>query len=265
MRRSRLIASAPRLAADRGRPEATRRATAARATRAHGSRNSRHALLRGLFIGFGQLHGPSSLFAGIDFEEPGAVEPARQAILGALDGEFLVTRTHEGLSRPFAAAVIVEGVDVIEARDKRSAQQRFATAGGYVPPAFGGPALGVLVAERNADPARRVVAEPKVGRRRTVPQPGERKRQHRQQAGDDARGKGGRWKRIFCSHAAKLYQTIDDFAWPGGACQRLGGAFPAMWEFDPIGRHFGRRYGKICDNSHLISIWWAINPAGSRP
>ena len=66
-----------------------------------------------LFVGFGQLHGPGALFAGIDLEKAGAVETARQAILGALDGEFLVARTHEGLSRPFAAAVVVERVDVI--------------------------------------------------------------------------------------------------------------------------------------------------------
>ena len=97
------------------------------AARSHRSRNSRHAL-RGLLVGFCQLHGPCSLFACVDLEEPGAVVAARQAILGTLDGEFLVTRTHEGLSRPFAAAVIVERVDVIVTGDKGSAQQRLATA-----------------------------------------------------------------------------------------------------------------------------------------
>jgi hypothetical protein len=157
------------------------------------------------------LHGPGSLFAGVDLEESGAVEAARQAILGALDGEFLVTRTHEGLPRPFAAAVIVECVDVIEARDKGAAQQGFAAAGRHVPPAFGGPALGVLVTERDADPARGVVAETKVRRRRTVPQAHHHKRQHRQEAGCDAIGEGGR-QRICCGHAPKLYQIIDDFA-----------------------------------------------------
>ena len=39
---------------------------------------------------------------------------ARQAILGAADGEFLVARAHEGLARPFAAAVVVDRVDVID-------------------------------------------------------------------------------------------------------------------------------------------------------
>ena len=191
MRRSRLIAWAP------GGWRQTRSAwrigqagNPAGAARSHRSRNSRHAL-RGLLVGFGQLHGPCSLFAGVDLEEAGAVVAARQAILGALDGEFLVARTHEGLSRPFAAAVIVERVDVIEARDQRSAQQRLATARGHVPPALGGPALGVLVAERDADPARGVVAEPEVGRRRTAPQAHHRQRQHRHQAGGHASGEGG--------------------------------------------------------------------------
>jgi len=50
-----------------------------------------------LFIGFGQLHGPGTLLAGIDFEKAGPIETARQAILGALDGELIVARTHEGL------------------------------------------------------------------------------------------------------------------------------------------------------------------------
>src|SRR5207247_11258925 len=61
------------------------------------SRDSRDPLRR-LFIGFGQLHGPGALLAGVDLEKAGAIETARQAILGALDGEFLVARTHEGLS-----------------------------------------------------------------------------------------------------------------------------------------------------------------------
>ena len=59
-----------------------------------------------------------ALLAGVDLEEAGAVEAARQAILGALDGEFLVARAHEGLAGPFAAAVVVDRVDVIEARDQ---------------------------------------------------------------------------------------------------------------------------------------------------
>ena len=120
----------------------------------------------GVSLAFGQLHGPGALLAGIDLEEAGAVETARQAILGALDGEFLVARAHECLSRPFAAAVVIERVDIIKPRDKRAAQQGFAASRGHVPPAFGGPALGILVAERDADPARGIVAETEVRRAR---------------------------------------------------------------------------------------------------
>src|SRR5450631_3427973 len=60
-----------------------------------------------------------------EFPAPAALEAARQAILGALDGEFLVARAHEGLSRPFAAAIVIQRVDVIEPRDQRAAQQGF--------------------------------------------------------------------------------------------------------------------------------------------
>ena len=154
------------LVTDQTRPEAFHPAIGqAGQSAARRARHSRHPL-RLLFRAFGQLHRPGALLAGVDLEEAGAVETARQAILGALDGEFLVARTHEGLSRPFAAAVVVERVDVIEPCDQRAAQQGLAAARGHVPPALGGPALGVLVAERDADPARRVVAEPEIGRRR---------------------------------------------------------------------------------------------------
>ena len=178
MRRRRLMACfrALRLAADQTRPEACRPANWGRwagkvsgSAWADSSRDARHPL-RGLFAGFGQLHRPGALLAGVDLEEAGAVETARQAILGALDGEFLVARAHEGLSRPFAATVVIERVDIIEPCDQRAAQQRLAAPRGNIPPALGGPALGVLVAQRNAYPARGVVAETKVGCRRTAPQ-----------------------------------------------------------------------------------------------
>src|SRR5712675_1557182 len=55
------------------------------------SRDTRHPL-PGLFAGFGQLHRPGALFSGVDLEKASAVETARQAVLGALDGEFLVAR-----------------------------------------------------------------------------------------------------------------------------------------------------------------------------
>ena len=100
----------------------------------------------------------------------GAVEAARKAILGAADGELLVARAHESLSRPFAAAVIVDRVDVVVARDQRAAQQRLAAPRRQVPPALGGPALVLLVAERNPDPAAGIVAEPEIGGGRARPE-----------------------------------------------------------------------------------------------
>ena len=75
-------------------------------------------LLRRLVGRLGELHGPGPLLAGIDLEEAGAVIAAREAILDAADGEFLVARAHEGLARPFAAAVVVDRIDVIETRDE---------------------------------------------------------------------------------------------------------------------------------------------------
>src|SRR3569833_280361 len=75
--------------------------------------NARYALLRRLFVGFGELHGPGPLVTGIHLEEAGAIEAARQAVFGTLDGNFLVARAHEGLTRPLAAAVIIERIDVI--------------------------------------------------------------------------------------------------------------------------------------------------------
>ena len=127
----------------------------------------RHARLQRLhrhLIGrFGELDRPRRLVAGVDLEEAGAVVAARQTIVGAADGELLVARAHEGLARPFAAAIVVERVDVIEAGDQRAAQHGFAAAGGQVPPALGGPAFVLLVADRDPDPAAGVVAEAEIG------------------------------------------------------------------------------------------------------
>ena len=229
MRRRRLMAwlRAPRLAVEEARRRAARRIgqagharDSARLVRINRSRQARHLLRRLLFAGFGQLHGPGALFAGIDLEEAGAVETARQAILSALDGEFLVARAHEGLSRPLAAAVIIERVDVIISRDQRALQQGFATARGHVPPTLGGPALGILVAQRNTHPARRVVAKAEVRRGGVVPQAHHHKHQRGQQTGDHASGERTGAMGIFRDHLAKLYQFFDDFARAGGGCQQ---------------------------------------------
>src|SRR5712671_312781 len=129
-------------------------------------RDHRHArlqrLLRGGLGGFRELHGPGGLLRRVDLEEAGLVEAASEAIIGAADRKLLISGAHEGLARPFATAIVVDRVDVIETRHERAAQQGFAIARRKVPPAFGGPGVVFLVAERNADAARGVVAKAKV-------------------------------------------------------------------------------------------------------
>src|ERR1700689_5611049 len=74
----------------------------------------RQRLLRGLLGGFGELHGPGALLAGIDLEEAGAVIAVGQTVADAADGEFPVAGAHIGPSRPFAAAIVVAGVNIIK-------------------------------------------------------------------------------------------------------------------------------------------------------
>jgi hypothetical protein len=50
-------------------------------------------------------------------------------------------------------------VDVIETADEDTFEQGLAGVGGDIPPSLGGPAFGVLIADRDADPARGCVAE----------------------------------------------------------------------------------------------------------
>jgi hypothetical protein len=64
-------------------------------------------MLRPVFAGLGQLHGPRALIAGVYLEKSGAVEAARQTVVCAPDCEFLVARAHKSLSRPFAAMVVI--------------------------------------------------------------------------------------------------------------------------------------------------------------
>src|SRR4051812_8515807 len=100
-----------------------------------GLQRARRSLLRRL----GELHRPGALLAGVDFKETGALKPASEAILDTADRELLVARAHEGFSGPLAAAIVVDRIDVIEARDKRATQNGLAGARGKIPPAFGGP------------------------------------------------------------------------------------------------------------------------------
>src|SRR6185437_11877123 len=102
---------------------------------------------RRLLAGFGELHGPGALLAGIDFEKAGAIETARQAIADAAYGELLVARAHEGLPHPFAAAIVIDGVDIIITRDESPFDQGLTGASRPVPPAIRHPGLGVLVTD----------------------------------------------------------------------------------------------------------------------
>src|SRR5215207_7239264 len=80
----------------------------------------RQRTLRRLIHRFSELHGPGVLLRGVDLEEPGAVIAAREAILDAANGELFFARAHVGLAGPFAAAVIVDRIDIIKACDKRA-------------------------------------------------------------------------------------------------------------------------------------------------
>src|SRR5579862_5470219 len=117
-----------------------------------------------LLTRFGKLNRPGALFAGIDLEEAGAVVAARQAIADAADREFLVAGAHIGLPHPFAAAIVIDRVEIIVSRHKIALEHRFARPCRQVPPAFRRPALPILVADGDADAARRIVAQPEIGR-----------------------------------------------------------------------------------------------------
>ena len=125
--------------------------------------------LRRLLARFGQLHGPSALFAGIDLEEAGAVKTARQTIGDAANGELLVAGAHEGLPHPLPAVVVIDSVNIIISCDEIALEDGFAGARGQIPPALRGPAVGVLVTDRDADAASGIVAEAEIGGRRLDP------------------------------------------------------------------------------------------------
>ncbi|CEJ14239.1 hypothetical protein BN1110_04567 [bacterium YEK0313] len=133
----------------------------------HGRSHRRLGLCRRrLRAVIGELDGPGALVLGIDLEETDPVIAAGEAFLDAANGELLVARAHEGTPRPFAALIVVDCVEIIEARHQRTAQNGLATARGDVPPALRGPALAVLVADGDADPAAGRVAQLQIGRRR---------------------------------------------------------------------------------------------------
>src|SRR4051794_2053145 len=185
-----------------------------RQSRDRGWRDARREL-RGLVTRFGELHCPGALLGSVDLEEAGAVITAREAVLDALDGEFLVARTHEGLARPFAAAVVVDRIHIVETRDELTFHQSFAFSWRQVPPALSGPAFGVLVADRDADPAAGVVAEIEVRRGRfdeseKKQRADSKERRPAQRAGHDT----------FHPDSADPHHPLSDFAPVPSGCQR---------------------------------------------
>ena len=78
------------------------------------------------FAGIGQADGPVLGFLGVHLEEAGALIAAPAAVLNPPDGERLVGRAHDGLAGPLPAAVVVDGVDVIEAARQRALVERLA-------------------------------------------------------------------------------------------------------------------------------------------
>ena len=70
-------------------------------------------MLRRLFAELRKLDRPGALLAGIDLKKTGAVEAARQAIGDAPDRKFFIPGAHECLSHPFAAAIVVNGINVV--------------------------------------------------------------------------------------------------------------------------------------------------------
>src|SRR5262249_12132512 len=74
----------------------------------------RRRFLHRLFARFRQLHGPGRLPPGINFVAAG------QAVADAADGELLVASAHNGLSHPFDAAIVVDGLDIITTSPRRT-------------------------------------------------------------------------------------------------------------------------------------------------
>src|SRR3954469_5208288 len=185
-----------------------------RQSRDRGWRDARRELRR-LVTRFGELHRPGALLGRIYLEEAGAVIAARKAVLDALNGEFLVAGTHKGLARPFAAAVVVDRIHIVETRVELTFHQSFAFSWRQVPPALGGPAFGVLVADRDADPAPGIVAEIEIRRGRFDESKKKqcadgKERRPAQRAGHDT----------FHPDSADPHHPLSDFAPVPSGCQR---------------------------------------------
>ena len=100
----------------------------------------------------------------VDFEKARAFVIRVRAVLDAANGERLVGGAHDGLAAPFAAAIIIERVNIVIARDERAFQQHFAGLRGDVPPAFADPAGLVLISDCDTDAAGGRIAELEIRR-----------------------------------------------------------------------------------------------------
>src|SRR5882724_5146000 len=191
-----------------------RRARPAGGRRRLKHRNARLQGLHGRLIGrFGQLDGPRRLIAGVDLEKSGAIIAAREAIVGAADGELFFPRAHEGLTGPFATAIVIDGVDVVEARNQRAPQHGLAAAGGDVPPPLGRPALVLFVSDRDADPIAGIVteAEIRLGRSGGPCAGGQTQRASQEHAGEGPTGAGAAPKlsfRVSLSHTVRTQTRL---------------------------------------------------------
>ena len=99
------------------------------------------------------MNSPGSLLAGVDLKKPSPVIPTREAIVRPANSKFFISGAHVGLSGPLAATVVVDCIDIVETGGKFPPEQDFASVRGDVPPALRCPAIAVLVADRNPDPA----------------------------------------------------------------------------------------------------------------
>src|SRR5215207_11781485 len=96
-------------------------------------------------VGVGELDRPALLLARVDLEEAAAVVAAGETILRAADRELPVSGAHERTPAPFSAAIVVHRVHIVEAGGERSFQQRLASSGTQVPPAFRRPPLRIPI------------------------------------------------------------------------------------------------------------------------
>src|SRR6185295_2737201 len=111
------------------------------------------------FAGIRQAYGPILGFLSVHLEETRTLEAALLAVLDASNGEDLVDGAHRALAGPFPAAVVVDGVHIIEAARQRTAVERLTGARGDVPPTLGGPTGCILITDCHPDPTGGGVAE----------------------------------------------------------------------------------------------------------